>query len=192
LNPMKDSEEEPAMLCADCGKNKATVHFTQIVDDETETFHLCQSCAQKRGLKTNPAPSQMPLSDFLSEMGAPIFTKATNANVSCARCGCTFRQFRKSGRLGCAHCYETFESEMRALLRKIHGSNEHVGIVETDSIEELGEDEARLMRLRRELRQAVESEEYERAAELRDAIAGLESAERQEGAAARADGEGDE
>lgn len=175
------------MQCADCGENKATVHFTQIVDDETETFHLCQSCAQKRGLKTNPAPSQVPLSDFLSEMGAPIFTKATNANVSCPRCACTFRQFRKSGRLGCAHCYETFEKEMRALLRKIHGSNEHVGIVETDSIEEVDETQARLRKLRRELRHAVEEEEYERAAELRDVIAGLEN-EQRESAAVRAEG----
>lgn len=174
------------MLCADCGENQATVHFTQIVDDETETFHLCQSCAHDRGLKTNPAPSQVPLSDFLSEMGGPIFTKATNANVSCPRCGCTFRQFRKSGRLGCAHCYETFEREMRALLRKIHGSNEHVGILESDSIEALDEEQTRLMTLRRELREAVEEEEYERAAELRDAITELES-ERAEDATVRAE-----
>ena len=96
------------MLCADCGQNKATVHFTQIVNDETETFHLCPDCAQSGALKTSPVSSQVPLSDFLSEMGAPIFTKATNANTACPRCGCTFRQFRKTGRLGCAHCYATF------------------------------------------------------------------------------------
>lgn len=162
------------MLCADCGQNKATVHFTQIVNDETETFHLCQECAQKRGLKTSPVSSQVPLSDFLSEMGAPIFTKATNANTACPRCGCTFRQFRKSGRLGCAHCYATFEQEMSALLRKIHGSNEHVGITEDESIGPVDEREARLLEMRRELRQAVEHEEYELAAELRDRISALE------------------
>jgi protein arginine kinase activator len=166
------------MMCADCGSVKATVHFTQIVNDETETFHLCQSCAQKRGLKAAATPSQMPLSDFLSEMGAPIFTKATNANVACPRCGCTFRQFRKTGRLGCAHCYTTFEQEMSALLRKIHGSNEHVGITQEESISALNEEEARLLTLRRQLRQAVEREEYERAAELRDAIMRLEEERR--------------
>lgn len=162
------------MLCADCKESKATVHFTQIVNDQTETFHLCQGCAQARGLKTTPVSAQAPLSDFLSEMGAPIFTKATSANVSCSRCGCTFRQFRKTGRLGCAHCYSTFEHEMSALLRKIHGSNEHVGITETQTVGSLSPQEARLLELRRELRKAVESEEYERAAELRDAITGLE------------------
>ena len=162
------------MMCIDCGTAKATVHFTQIVNDETETFHLCHACAQKRGLKTAPVESQAPLSDFLSEMGAPIFTKATSANLSCPRCGCTFRQFRKTGRLGCAHCYSTFEQEMSALLRKIHGSNEHMGIAQEDTIGPLGEDEAQLLTLRRQLRQAVEREEYERAAELRDAITQLE------------------
>ena len=162
------------MLCADCGLNKATVHFTQIVNDETETFHLCAECAQKRGLKTTPVSSQMPLSDFLSEMGAPIFTKATNVNRACPRCGCTFRQFRKTGRLGCAHCYITFEQEMSALLRKIHGSNQHVGISDTESVGELDESESELLDLRRELRRSVEREEYERAAELRDRIVKLE------------------
>lgn len=162
------------MMCEDCHQNKATVHFTQIVNDETETFHLCQDCAQARGLKTTPLSAQVPLNDFLSEMGAPIFTKATNANVSCPRCGCSFRQFRKTGRLGCAHCYVTFEQEMSALLRKIHGSNDHVGIVESESIGPMEEGMERLLSLRRELRQCVEREEYERAAELRDEIQALE------------------
>ncbi len=158
------------MLCADCQENKATVHFTQIVNDDTETFHLCQSCAQARGLKTAPNAPQAPLSDFLSEMGAPLFTKATSANVSCPRCGCTFRQFRKTGRLGCGQCYTTFEQEMSALLRKIHGSNEHMGIAVSEGVESRDDHQTRLAELRRELRHAVESEEYERAAELRDAI----------------------
>ena len=166
------------MLCADCQQSKATVHFTQIVNDETETFHLCQSCAQARGLKTTPSTSQVPLSDFLSEMGAPIFTKATSANLACPRCGCTFRQFRKTGRLGCAQCYTTFEQEMSALLRKIHGSNEHVGIVESEGIQPLDDRQALLADLRRRLRQAVDNEEYERAADLRDEIVELEQERR--------------
>lgn len=176
------------MLCADCNESKATVHFTQIVNDETETFHLCQKCAQARGLKTPLSTSQAPLSDFLSEMGAPIFTKATNANVSCPRCGCTFRQFRKTGRLGCAECYIVFEREMSALLRKIHGSNEHVGIVAADGVEAGDDRSLRLSDLRRQLRQAVDNEEYERAAELRDRIAEIEQERQNEPQGAGADG----
>ncbi|MDX1622778.1 MAG: UvrB/UvrC motif-containing protein [Gemmatimonadota bacterium] len=180
------------MKCEDCGENKATVHFTQIVNDETETFHLCQACAEARGLKTSPVETQVPLSDFLSEMGAPIFTKATNANVSCPRCGCSFRQFRNTGRLGCAHCYLTFEEEMSALLRKIHGSNEHVGIVEAGTIGPMEESEERIIGLRRELRRAVEAEEYERAAELRDEIKGLQSGKRESAGVAGGESEKDE
>ncbi len=163
------------MLCEDCHENPASVHFTQIVNDETETLHLCQSCAEERGLKTPLPGSQAPLSDFLSEMGAPIFTSATNTNAACPRCGCTFRQFRKTGRLGCSRCYSTFEQEMSALLRRIHGSNEHVGICEDEGVQLPSGPEAQLASLRRELRQAVDNEEYERAAELRDAIVELES-----------------
>lgn len=165
------------MLCADCHENPATVHFTQIVNDETETFHLCDACAEARGLKTSTAESDAPLSDFLSEMGAPIFTSATNANAACPRCGCTFRQFRKTGRLGCAQCYVTFEREMAALLRKIHGANAHLGIRNDPSGLPPDSPAARLAALRRELREAVENEEYERAAELRDSILELKSAE---------------
>lgn len=165
------------MLCADCHENPATVHFTQIVNDETETFHLCQTCAEARGLKASPTESDAPLSDFLSEMGAPIFTSATNANAACSRCGCTFRQFRKTGRLGCAQCYTTFEREMAALLRKIHGGNAHVGIRSDISGESPDSPASRLAALRRELREAVDNEEYERAAELRDSILELKSAQ---------------
>jgi protein arginine kinase activator len=147
------------MLCEDCHENPASVHFTQIVNDETETLHLCQSCAEERGLKTPLPGSQAPLSDFLSEMGAPIFTSATNTNAACPRCGCTFRQFRKTGRLGCSRCY----------------SNEHVGISEDEGVQLPSGPEAQLAALRRELRQAVDNEEYERAAELRDAIVELEA-----------------
>jgi protein arginine kinase activator len=63
---------------------------------------------------------------------------------------------------------------MSALLRKIHGSNQHVGVHDVELAGELGEEEARLFELRRELSEAVQLEEYERAAELRDAIQEIE------------------
>lgn len=178
------------MQCEDCQTQKATVHFTQIVNDEAETFHLCAACAEKRGLKTSPVSGNAPLSDFLSQMGAPIFTRATSANLACPRCGCSFRQFRKSGRLGCAHCYLTFEEEMSALLKKIHGSADHAGIVADEAIGPVEESEERLFQLRRDLRRAVDREEYELAARLRDEITELEddrrstamSADRESGA----------
>jgi protein arginine kinase activator len=69
-------------------------------------------------------------------------------------------------------------------LRKIHGSNEHVGITEDESIGPVDELEAQLLEMRRELRQAVEREEYERAAELRDKISVLEDDRRAARAAA--------
>ena len=117
------------MHCEECKKNKAVIHFTQIVNDETDTKHLCQKCAAKKGLQASP-PASLPLTDFLSGMGGQIFATAAveSASGACPHCGSTFQDFRRSGKLGCAQCYVTFEREMRLLLRKIHGSHHHVGI----------------------------------------------------------------
>jgi protein arginine kinase activator len=102
------------------------------------------------------------------------------AGVACPRCGLTYADFRRVGRLGCGTCYETFGSELRPLLRRIHGSIEHTGCVPSG----LAEDHLRrkeMMKLKRELSLAVQDEEYEKAATLRDAIraaeAGTSSAE---------------
>ncbi len=176
------------MQCEECKKAKAVIHFTQIVNDETETKHLCQKCAAKKGLQASaPAPS-LPLADFLSGIGSQIFATAAEApTTACSECGATFQDFRRSGKLGCAHCYVTFEREMRLLLRKIHGSHQHVGISgEPRSPTASASPQARLRELRARLQEAIDREAYELAAKFRDQIAVLES----EHAAAAADGDG--
>jgi protein arginine kinase activator len=99
-------------------------------------------------------------------------TSATE--VSCAFCGLTFAAFRESGRLGCPHCYASFESHLRGLLRRIHGGTQHVGKVYLPSDPTASERAKRLEGLRRRLQRAVESEDFERAAEIRDLIRSLE------------------
>jgi protein arginine kinase activator len=94
--------------------------------------------------------------------------------LRCAACGATLRDFRDSGRLGCDQCYLTFDFHLRDLLRRLHGSSQHVG----ERYEVPGVDEAdpksRLLELRAQLRRAVESENFELAAELRDRLRVLE------------------
>ncbi len=164
------------MQCEECKKAKAVIHFTQIVNDETETKHLCQKCAAKKGLQAS-APA-LPLTDFLSGIGSQIFSVSPEAVAgACQHCGSTFADFRRSGKLGCAQCYVTFEREMRLLLRKIHGSHHHVGI----SGEPRGltapasSPDARLRELRSRLKDAVDREAYELAAKFRDQIQLLEA-----------------
>ena len=106
--------------------------------------------------------------------GASVLPTAADG-LRCAACGSTLRDFRESGRLGCAQCYESFETHLRDLLRRLHGSSQHVG-------ERYGppagagsaDPRLQLLDLKEQLRRAVENENFELAAELRDRIKVLE------------------
>ena len=94
--------------------------------------------------------------------------------VTCQFCGLSFADFRETGRLGCPHCYSTFEPHLRGLLRRIHGATQHIGKIYLPPDPTQSEREKRLEGLRRKLARAVDAEDFERAAELRDQIRALE------------------
>ena len=164
------------MLCDTCGKNEAEVHLTQIVDNEMTTVHLCPACAADKGLEGEAAGKNPPLTDFLAQMGKAALAEEETATAGpCSYCGTTVDDFKRSGRLGCPHCYSTYESQLRAILRRIHGSTQHLGKVYVPPAGEETDRTTRLVGLRRKLQHAVESEDFERAAVIRDQIRELES-----------------
>ncbi len=165
------------MKCDSCGAPDPVVHLTQIVDDEMSTYHLCEQCAAEKGLETSGVPEDFPLTDFLSKMSEEDDeeVQAEAASVECSFCGLTFSDFRETGRLGCPHCWSTFESQLRKLLRRIHGGTNHVGKVYLPPDPSVTERQKRLEGLRRKLDRAVETENFERAAELRDQIEALDA-----------------
>jgi protein arginine kinase activator len=163
-------------ICDSCGSSDAVVNFTQIVKDEMSTFHLCEACAAEKGLEPAPETSNFPLTDFLAQMGEERGNDELDKDHQCSFCGLTFGQFRETGRLGCPHCYQTFESHLHQLLRRIHGSVQHVGKVYLPPDPTASEMEKRLDGLRRKLHRAIEAEDFERAAEVRDEIRSLEPA----------------
>ncbi len=164
------------MLCDNCGKNEAEVHLTQIVDNEMTTVHLCPGCASEKGLDAGGAKN-LPLTDFLAQMGqATIADEEATGVGPCSYCHTTVDDFRRTGRLGCPHCYSVFETQLRAILRRIHGSTYHLGKVYVPPASEAAERSARLSGLRRKLQRAVEAEDFERAAVIRDQIRELEAA----------------
>ncbi len=167
----------PDNICDNCGSSDAIVNFTQIVKDEMSTFHLCEACAAEKGLEPAPASTNLPLTDFLAHMGDE---RGQDDDVAsdhqCSFCGLTFAQFRETGRLGCPHCYQTFEPHLRRLLRRIHGSVQHVGKVYLPPDPTASDMEKRLDGLRRKLHRAIEAEDFERAAEVRDQIRSMEPA----------------
>lgn len=171
------SESEKAGRCDSCGSDAPVIHLTQIVDNEMSTQHLCEACAAAKGLETSNVPANFPLNDFLAQMGKedPAIVEQGDGG-SCSFCGLTFADFRETGRLGCPHCYTSLEVHLRGLLRRIHGGTQHVGKVYLTPDPSVSEREKRLDGLRRKLQRAVDSEDFERAAQLRDQIRSMEPA----------------
>ncbi len=164
------------MLCDHCGENEAVIHLTQIVDNQMGTFHLCEACAAEKGLEPDPEIPNFPLTDFLAQMGQEEQEPEETEAGACDYCGLTLDDFKRTGRLGCSHCYVTFDGHLRGLFRRLHGGTQHVGKIYLPPDPTEAEKSEQLSRLRRKLNAAVEREEFERAAELRDQIQALEAA----------------
>lgn len=164
------------MHCDHCGEQEAVIHLTQIVDNEMSTFHLCETCAAEKGLEPGVASANVPLTDFIAQMGKTLPTETIEAAGECSYCGLTPDDFKRTGRLGCSHCYVTFEPHLRKLMRRLHGGTQHVGKVYLPPDPSEADREHRLVGLRRKLDRAIETEDFERAAQIRDQIRALEVA----------------
>ena len=153
------------------------MHFTQIMGGEMKTTHLCETCAAERGLDPTPPTPSFQLSNLLAQMGPGTAGSAASVVTgTCSFCGLELADFRESGRFGCPHCYTSFESGLRGLLRRIHGSTQHVGKVYLAADPTAVERSRRIEALERKLQRAVNSEDFERAAEIRDQIRAIEPA----------------
>jgi protein arginine kinase activator len=163
------------MLCDDCGENEAILHVTSIENNQLKSSHLCESCATARGYEqTQLGSGNVPLTDFLAQMGR--VGDASQVGSACPYCGLKIEEFKKSGRLGCSQCFVAFEPHLRPLLRRLHGGTQHTGKVYLPPNPSVAQREERLAGLRRKLSKAVESEDFERAAQIRDLIKSLEGA----------------
>lgn len=161
------------MLCDQCRERDAVLNLTQIVENAVTQLHLCEKCAAERGIETTVSMPKHPLGEFLQAVQQQALQLPGDA-ARCAYCGTSLRDFRASGRLGCAHCYGAFEQSLRDLLRRVHGSAKHVGRRYEVANPQVLERDAALSELRDRLQQAIESEEFETAATLRDQIRTLE------------------
>lgn len=162
------------MKCDVCKEAEATVHLTQIVTGTIQKIDLCESCAKAKGVSN---PTGFSLADLLLGVGqtegAAVAAGETVAEPKCEACGMTQTDFKKSGRLGCSECYDTFADALAPLLKSMHKGEQHIGKIPTSHAASLVVAE-RLKLLRRDLDHAVKSENFEAAAELRDRIRKLE------------------
>lgn len=170
------------MLCDACGKKKATVHLTEIVDEQMLEMHLCEECAREKSVQME---QQFGLSDLLA--GLADFGKQVKdfekVKLVCPSCEMNYDDFKKFGRLGCSECYVAFQSQLSGLLKRIHGSTRHLGKTPGNNIPAPASTPAgveTLADLKKQLSIAIEREDFEKAAQLRDRIRAWE--EKKEGA----------
>ncbi|MCO6439133.1 MAG: UvrB/UvrC motif-containing protein [Phycisphaerae bacterium] len=160
-------------LCQRCKQAKATVLITDV--PEKKVRHLCEQCAQQEGVivKQSPQTTSQILQEFIKHktgLGAAD-------DRTCPNCGITFREFRMKGLLGCPHDYDIFRAQLMPLIERAHqGGTHHVGKV-PPTADESTHRLAGVLRLRRELQDAIEAEDYENAARLRDKIQALETSD---------------
>lgn len=159
------------MLCKNCGKRQATTHVKRTVNGKTVEFHLCHECAMKLGVGgINP----FDLSDLWGSLFGNSTQKSISEEVRCPSCNNTFSKIAKSGKMGCPDCYKTFYDALLPSLQKLHGKVKHVGKVPSCA-DERAKTAYRLRQLREQLKTAIDEENFETAASLRDEIRDLES-----------------
>jgi protein arginine kinase activator len=163
------------MLCDSCHERDAVVHLTTIENNAVHQLHLCERCAAERGVETTVATPKHPLGEFLHDAHLQLAAAGGGAEgIRCSFCNTTMADFRATGRWGCARCYTNFEAGIRELLRRVHGNHRHVGRTYRPPMSESLERSAVLGELKDRLRRAIESEQFELAADLRDRIRVLE------------------
>lgn len=161
------------MVCDACKERDAVVHLTQIVDAAVTQLHLCEKCAAEKGVETTVSMPKHGTADFLQAVHQQV-AQAHGDAVRCTFCDSTLKDFRATGRLGCARCYSAFEASLRDLLRRVHGSSRHLGAAYQPPDAGLPEGAGILGELRDRLRRAIQTEQFELAADLRDRIRVLE------------------
>ena len=171
------------MICEVCQTENATVHLTQIISGKMQKIDLCEKCAKEKGVAD---PAGFSLADMLLGLGAADEIKSSSGaeELVCPQCGFTQPDFKKTGRLGCSACWETFEAGLATLLKAMHKGDHHVGKVPTKAMHTLVLS-GKIRELSEQLDKAVSEEKYEDAAQVRDEIRELEAKLKKTGSAVR-------
>ena len=165
------------MKCDNCNK-MATVHLTEIKNGKKLEKHLCEQCAAQNEGVPALVKGHQPINELLTQFVMAHSGLQKDLNVTCEQCGISWAEFRQQGLFGCEHDYEAFEKDLTPLLQRAHeGASHHVG--KTPVRQANGAPAAApkpkkkfvdANKLRKDLAKAVELEDYERAAKLRDQI----------------------
>jgi protein arginine kinase activator len=171
------------MICQECNQRPAALHFTKIVNGEKTEVHLCEKCAQEKGdMFVFSGESGFAFNNLLAGLLNidPSFQKPQQSPfhqeeiLQCNHCGMTFPQFIKVGRFGCARCYESFQEQLKPVLKRLHSGNwSHNGKIP----KRIGGGihlKKQIDELKSKLKDFISHEEFENAALVRDEIRTLE------------------
>jgi len=169
------------MMCEECGVRPATIHLTTIRDGEKTERNLCTVCMAKYQ-KRMPGMDMAGLAGILGGLIGAKKPEGRNENffpeedaeidLTCPECGMTYQEFKKTGLLGCANCYQEFREPLETVLTRMHGSTRHTGRMPEGAATGISI-RINIDRMRQQLAQAIANEEYEEAAQLRDKIRAL-------------------
>jgi protein arginine kinase activator len=156
-------------ICSICKEKPATLFLTKISsDNKKQNLDLCDACAKAKG--DDPTAFLVADADIMLGLGAAQeIAEAVGTELKCPRCGFSQADFKKSGRLGCPECYKTFAEGLSGLLKTMHKGTRHTGKA-PEALRESRENSDRLKTLQKKLNKAIESENFEEAAQLRDEI----------------------
>ncbi len=171
------------MLCENCKKNQATIHYTEVVNGMRTEHHVCSKCAAAlnlsgyKGLLDNDFPFVKLLTGLLaSNEGITSTSDLTMEHIKCPQCDMSFAEFARVGKFGCAGCYDVFGPLIEENIKKIHGDIIHKGKKykkthdKSSDNDKYSQIQQEILSLTMKQREAVELENYELAAKCRDEI----------------------
>jgi protein arginine kinase activator len=154
-------------MCDLCGKGEATMRVSQLDKNGTVTeISVCAECARERGF-TEVEKLKASVGEIIAELKTRIADG--DAKKVCSRCGLSYAEFKRQGRLGCAECYSSFHDELLPLIRRIHDAVQHVGRTASGGRKH-AQMKMNMQKLREALSGAIQAEDYEKAAALRDQL----------------------
>ncbi len=155
------------MLCKNCKKREATVYYKQNINGKVTETALCNECAAKWNMSDS-------IFSFGGLLGSLFGGEGTSgADKVCDFCGATLRDLRRTGKVGCAKCYDVFRDELSDTIAGIHGAREHVGRGPQGYLENQKK-QNQIKELKAKLQDAIQEQNFEEAALLRDQIRGLD------------------
>lgn len=163
------------MLCQNCNKRTAKVHFKKIVNENKVEMFLCEQCANEKSGFSFSINMPYDLNNLITKfMGVPTETASLDTGYKCDNCGMDFHEFQRIGKMGCSKCYEVFGEEIKPLLKRVHGGISHTGRVPKKA-KSLLQKTREIDHLQHKLNEVIKEERYEEAAVLRDKIRELKN-----------------